>query len=292
MTEHSSTTRRRRPARLVAGAFATSAGCSIGLTVLYAKGGQPQLEGLLLLGALGGLAVGFVLWAKRLMPEGPSVEEREPMVSPARDRAAFVTDFERGEEAIQRRTFLGRMLLGALATLGVAAVFPIRSLGPGPKSSLLTTSWRRGLRLVTDEGTPVAVEGLPQGSVVTVFPEGHVGEPDAAAVLLRIEPSVIRPLPGREAWSPQGCVAYSKLCTHAGCAVGLFEQSTNRLFCPCHQSVFDAVDGAEPVGGPATRPLPQLPLEVGPDGLLVAGGDFSGPVGPAFWDLPEGNPNP
>jgi ubiquinol-cytochrome c reductase iron-sulfur subunit len=272
---------------VVAAAFVVSAACSLGLTVLYARGGQPQFEGVLLGGALGGLGLGFVTWGRRLMPAGPFVEERELMASPPADRHALEADFAHAGGAIQRRTFLGRILLGALGALGLAAVFPIRSLGPGPTSSLFTTSWRRGARLVTDRNEPVAYHDVPEGSVLTVFPEGHVGEADAAAVLLHVDPARLQPVPGREAWAPQGCLAYSKLCTHAGCAVGLYEESTNRLFCPCHQSVFDVLRGAEPMGGPATRPLPQLPIELDPDGFLLAGGDFSGPVGPAFWDLSE-----
>ena len=220
------------------------------------------------------------------MPQGPFVEERPLMVSPPQDRRAFQSDFEQIEGSIRRRTFLGRVLLGALGGLGIAAIFPIRSLGPGPKSSLFITSWRKGSRLVTDKGEPVLFRELTEGSVLTVFPEGHPGEADAATVLVRVDPAAVVPLRGRESWTPQGCVAYSKLCTHAGCAVGLYEESTSRLFCPCHQSVFDVLRGAEPLAGPATRALPQLPLELDQDGFVRAGGGFSGPVGPAWWDLP------
>jgi ubiquinol-cytochrome c reductase iron-sulfur subunit len=176
------------------------------------------------------------------------------------------------------------MLLIALGALGAAAVFPIRSLGPKPGRSLFQTAWRRGSRLVTSDGTPVAAGDLPIGGVLTVFPEAHIAAADSQTVLLRVDPVTFRPLPGRETWSPQGYLAYSKICTHAGCPVGLYEQSTNRLFCPCHQSVFDVLEGAKPVAGPATRPLPQLPLEVGPDGVLRAQDDFGQPVGPGYWN--------
>jgi len=176
------------------------------------------------------------------------------------------------------------MLLVALGALGAAAVFPIRSLGPKPGRSLFETAWRRGTRLVTAEGTPVAATNLPVGGVLTVFPEGHTGSADSQTVLVRVDPSTFQPLPGRATWSPEGYLAYSKICTHAGCPVGLYEQSSNSLFCPCHQSVFDVLDGAKPIGGPATRPLPQLPLEVGADGFLRAQGDYPEPVGPGFWN--------
>jgi ubiquinol-cytochrome c reductase iron-sulfur subunit len=268
----------------IAGAFAVSATASVGLTVLYAMGGQVQLEGTLIGVALGSLAIGFVLWGKHLMPAGPFVEEREPMPSTAVERHAISLDLAREDQAVPRRTFLARMLLGALAALAAAAVLPIRSLGPKPGRSLFTTAWRRGARLVTPEGLPVSVNDVPVGGVLTVFPERQTGRADSQTVLVRVDPGSFQPLPGRETWSPEGYLAYSKICTHAGCPVGLYEQSSNSLFCPCHQSVFDALDGAKPVSGPATRPLPQLAIEVGPDGFLRAQGDFGEPVGPGFWN--------
>jgi quinol---cytochrome c reductase iron-sulfur subunit len=268
----------------IAGAFALSAAASVGLTVLYALGGQPQIEGGLIGVGLGSLALGFVWWGKHLLPAGPFVEEREPMASPIVERQTFEEDFARTEAAIPRRRFLGRMLLVALGALAAAAVFPIRSLGPKPGRSLFQTAWRRGSRLVTSEGAPVAATNLPVGGVLTVFPEGHTGAADSQTILVRVDPSTFQPLPGRESWSPDGYLAYSKICTHAGCPVGLYEQSSNSLFCPCHQSVFDVLEGAKPIGGPATRPLPQLPLEVGTDGFLRARDDYSEPVGPGFWN--------
>jgi ubiquinol-cytochrome c reductase iron-sulfur subunit len=268
----------------IAWAFALSATASVGLTVLYALGGQPQIEGALIGVTLGSLALGFVWWGKHLLPSGPFVEEREPMASPIVERRTFEEDFVRTEAAIPRRRFLGRMLLVALGALAAAAVFPIRSLGPKPGRSLFQTAWRRGSRLVTPEGAPVAATNLPVGGVLTVFPEGHTGSADSQTVLVRVDTSTLQPLPGRESWSPDGYLAYSKICTHAGCPVGLYEQSSNSLFCPCHQSVFDVLEGAKPIAGPATRPLPQLPLEIGADGFLRAQGDYIEPVGPGFWN--------
>lgn len=274
----------RRFGRRITGCFLLSALASIGLTVVYAFGGQPQIEGALIFVSLGGISVGFVLWAKHLMPHGPFVEEREPMRSTPDEREAFATDFFSSGEGIGRRTFLGRALLAALGALGVAAVFPIRSLGPGPGKTLFRTSWRRGSRVVASDGGPVTVTDVPVGGILTVFPEGHVGEADAQTVLLRLRPGTFNTLPGREGWSPEGFLAFSKICTHAGCPVGLFEQATSQLFCPCHQSVFDVLQGARPISGPATRPLPQLPLEVDAAGQLRSRSDFPEPVGPGFWN--------
>jgi quinol---cytochrome c reductase iron-sulfur subunit len=270
--------------RLIGVAFSLSALASLGLTVVYALGGQPQVEGALLGVALGGLALGFVLWGKRLMPAGPFVEEREAMAVTAEERADLERDLLRGGEVMRRRTFLRRMLYAAAAALGIAAVLPVRSLGPSPGRSLFRTRWRPGSLVSTAEGTPIAVDDLPVGGILTVFPAGHTDAADSQTVLIRVEPALLRPASGRETWSPEGYVAYSKICTHAGCPVGLYEQRRHQLFCPCHQSVFEVLDGAKPTAGPATRALPQLPLEVDDEGLLRAQGDYQDPVGPDFWE--------
>ena len=267
-------------------AFAVSALASIGLAVVYLFGGQPQLEGALIGLSLGGLAYGFVMWAKLFLPGGNYVEERKPLPSPAADRDRFVEDLSASGRLIGRRRFLSKMLWTALGALGVALFFPIRSLGPKPGRALFQTPWRPGVRVVTEAGRPVAATDLAPGGVLTVFPEGRTTAADAQALLIRVYPAQLKPVPGREGWSPEGFVAYSKICTHAGCPVGLYDQRSGDLFCPCHQSVFDALDGARPTAGPAIRPLPQLPLTVDTDGFIVAQGDFSEPVGPGFWNLP------
>jgi quinol---cytochrome c reductase iron-sulfur subunit len=185
-----------------------------------------------------------------------------------------------------------RIFGAAVGALGLAAIFPIRSLGPRPGSSLLRTSWRNGLRAVTEEGRLVRASDLAVGSVLTVYPEGAAGAADSQTLLLRMDAADIVPAPGRESWSPQGLCAYSKICTHAGCPVGLFEKEARLLFCPCHQSVFDATHAAAPKAGPATRPLPQLPISIDDDGFVMALDDFPEPVGPAFWTIDRGQKRP
>lgn len=266
----------------IALAFGSSAVASLALAVVYLFGGQVQLEGILLGVALGGLAGGLIVWAKELMPEGPYVEEREQLSRPS-DQAGALGALVRGEQAIERRGFLGKMLGAALACLGVAAVFPIRSLGARPGRSLFHTPWTAGTRLVTLDASPVRPERLQIGGVLTVFPETAIDAADAQALVIRLGEGEYQALPGREDWAPQDCVAYSKICTHAGCPVGLYQAATHQLFCPCHQSVFDVLRGASPTDGPATRPLPQLPLDIDEEGYLVAAGDFPEPVGPGFW---------
>jgi quinol---cytochrome c reductase iron-sulfur subunit len=130
----------------------------------------------------------------------------------------------------------------------------------------------------------VAAAAVPIGGLVTVFPEGAVGSADGQAVLVRVHPELLRPAAGRENWSPDGLIAFSKVCTHAGCPVGLYQSRTHELFCPCHQSAFNVLDSARPTLGPAARALPQLPLEIDGDGVLVARGPFPEPIGPAYWN--------
>jgi ubiquinol-cytochrome c reductase iron-sulfur subunit len=278
---------RRRPGRDARGValwFALSVAGSIGLGVAYALDATAPVQGVLLGLSLGALAAGFVRWGERLMPGGPFVEERRALAASPEERRAAEEDLER--EEIPRRRFLVRMLIAAGAALGAALLFPVRSLGPSPGTTLLRTAWRPGMRLVTPEGEPVSAATLPVGGVLTVFPEGRTDAADAQAILIRVDSGALVPGPGRGGWAPEGNVAYSKICTHAGCPVGLYEDRTGQLFCPCHQSVFDALEAARPLAGPATRPLPQLPLEVDEEGYLRARGDFSEAVGPATWDVP------
>jgi len=276
--------RERRAVNQVAVAFGVSALASLGLAAVYWQGGQNQVEGVLLAIALGGLGYGFVVVARRLLPQGPYTEEREVLPSSEGQVAAFETDLERGEGWMARRGFLVKMLGVAAGALGVAALFPLRSLGPNPGRSLFRTKWRRGSLVVDEQGEPVRVRTLEVGGVLTVFPEGHLEREDSQTLLIRVSDEKVVTRKGREDWAPEGYVAYSKVCTHAGCPVGLYQQDVKRLLCPCHQSSFDAVDAARPVFGPATRSLPQLPLMVDDEGFLRAQDDYDEPIGPGFWD--------
>lgn len=275
--------RLRGPEIVIAAGFVVAIGAALGLTVVYAVGGQPQVEGALLCLTLGGIGVGISGWGKYLMPNGPFVQRREPMTSTATERQEFAVAFERGSAEISRRRFLRRLLGGAATALGVALLFPIRSLGPNPGSSLKHTTWSRGSRLVNVFGIPVRVGDVAVGGVVTVFPEGHVGDANAQALLVHVADRPVVTRRGRETWSPAGFLAFSKVCTHAGCPVGLYQRRTNQLLCPCHQSLFDVSRGCKVAFGPAPRALPQLPLALDGD-LLIAQGDYHEPVGPSFWD--------
>lgn len=270
--------------RVIASLFLLAAAAGIGLTIVYALGGQPQLEGILLGVALGGIGIGLILWGTHLLPHDRMEEHLEERSSAEPVRADVKDELERGEAQVARRSFLVRALVAAAGALGVAAVFPIRSLGPNPGRALEQTAWTPGARLVTRDGRPVRLGDLQDGSVVTVFPEGETDSADAQVLLIKVDPASLR-MPGEQkGWAPGGNVAYSKVCTHAGCPVGLFRAETNELLCPCHQSTFDVLDGARPIFGPAARPLAQLPVTVDDDGFLVARSDFTEPIGPAYWD--------
>ncbi|MGQ0519923.1 MAG: Rieske 2Fe-2S domain-containing protein [Actinomycetota bacterium] len=289
----------RRTERAVGVALVVSAAGALGLAAVFAAGGQPQAEGVLLFVSLGSLGYALAAWGKHLLPPGPFVQQRHPLdeVDPAPAPVSRLVRPETGEpgpgpdaepvaEVFGRRPFLTKLLLGAMGALGLAALFPIRSLGPDPGRSLFRTNWRKGSLVVTEEGRPVKVGDLEVGGVLTVFPKGFVGSADSQTLLIRAVEDDLVTRPGREGWAPGGHVAYSKVCTHAGCPVGLYQVGTKELLCPCHQSLFDVVDGARPVFGPATRSLPQLALEVDGDGYLRAQGDYREAIGPAFWERP------
>jgi ubiquinol-cytochrome c reductase iron-sulfur subunit len=280
------TAEQRRAERLVMVYFAIAAACGVGLFVLYFRGGQTQLEGLLWAGALGGLGAGIGLWSVKLLGARDAVEERHDLASREGSQEAFEEAF--GEELgpeIRRRSALLRLFVVAAGALGLALLLPVLSLGPAPGRSLKETAWRRGLRVVDENGNALTLEALPEDGFLTVYPEGHVGTADSQALLIRVPKGLLRLTPSMMTGVPDGTyVCFSKLCTHAGCPVGLYRAQTRTLLCPCHQSQFDVLDGAKPFFGPAARPLPQLRLTVDPAGFLTALGDFDAPVGPAFWD--------
>jgi ubiquinol-cytochrome c reductase iron-sulfur subunit len=279
----------QRAARIIAACFVVAILAGVALFVVYFSGGNTQLEGILFAFALGGFGIGIVVWGARLLDAREAVEDRHEFTTGEESRLALVEAFEEEAGPMMRlggrRSFLVRLLVGAAGALGLALLLPALSLGPAPGRSLSETSWRRGKRVVDENGNPVAFDSLPTDGFLTVFPEGEdVNRADSQALLIRVPPDLLELPPDRLAAVPGGTqVAYSKICTHAGCPVGLYRAETRSLICPCHQSQFDVLNGAKPYFGPASRPLPQLPLTVDSEGYLVALGDFYGPVGPAFW---------
>lgn len=227
------------------------------------------------------------------MPDHEVTENRHE-IRPEKDRAdaeKIIGDiFE--ESGIKRRPLIRNTLLGAMILAPLPAIAIFRDLGPLPGGVLRETMWEAGTRLTRDpSGTPIRAADVTPGSVFHVIPEGlneaeHKLEEKAKAVvlLIRLDPEELNPSPGREDWAYEGIVAYSKICTHVGCPVALYEQQTHHLLCPCHQSTFDVTQEAKVIFGPAARPLPQLPIDVDDEGYLVATSDFQEPVGPSFWE--------
>jgi ubiquinol-cytochrome c reductase iron-sulfur subunit len=277
--------------RPVVACFGLAALASVGFAAAYVVDAPTPVLAACLGGALALVALGLGVWSHRLDVEEPEyVEARSVGPTPQEE----FEHFERALTAspIPRSGFLWAMFAASATTLGLAGLFPLRSLLPSmaevPDRVLSTSPWARGRRLMTDQQRLVRPEDLDLGEVATVFPEAYDTRQDVAATLLiRVPPEDLRLPDGRSNWSVDGLVAYSKLCTHAGCPVGLYADQPEQLLCPCHHSVFNVLDGAQPVEGPASHALPQLPLAVDAEGYLIADGGFSGPVGAAWWGYEE-----
>lgn len=190
-------------------------------------------------------------------------------------------------------------MLGTGGAMGAALLAPVASLGPvADPNALRRDGWRRGMRLTDSRGRPLSAKHIEQKSFYTAFPEGESHEELwAPVVVVRVDPDHLELPDGRDAqqWAPEGIVAYSKICTHAGCAIALYRAPLNEatsakpaLVCPCHYSTFDPAAGGGVLFGPAGRPLPQLPLEIDGEGNLRAAGPFSGNVGPSWWGVRRG----
>jgi ubiquinol-cytochrome c reductase iron-sulfur subunit len=240
------------------------------------------------------IGFGAVHWAKKLMPDQEVIALRHEMRSEESDRQEFVKTAKAGAEqaGLGRRPLIKRTLAAAAGLAGLPAVILLRDLGPLPKNSLNETSWKSGTRLVTDPGDrPIRPADLEVGAVAQVMPELSAGKKRTledvakdAVLLIRLRPSEFQLDDERLSWTYQGIIAFSKICSHMGCAVALYEQTTKHLLCPCHQSTFDVTRAAKVIFGPAARPLPQLAITVDDDGYLIAKQPFTEAVGPSFWE--------
>jgi ubiquinol-cytochrome c reductase iron-sulfur subunit len=262
--------------------FAIDVHNTIGQYSNYALGGSLALA----LFAIGG---GFIVWAKKLLPKDKAVQERHDFFSPEAEQIesentllAGVNDMGLGRHKLLRRT-----LLGALGLFPLPLVIMLRDLGPLPHNRLLVTGWRKGVRLVdADTKLPIKLGDIEIGGLSTVIPEGveDINEHALApTMLIRFPPGAIQSKKERD-WGYHDHVAYSKICTHAGCPISLLEQRSHNLLCPCHQSTFDMVRDAKVIFGPAARPLPQLRITVDDEGYFIAMGNYSEAVGPSFWE--------
>ncbi|HVV75859.1 MAG TPA: Rieske 2Fe-2S domain-containing protein [Mycobacteriales bacterium] len=262
--------------------FAISIRDNLGQYSNYALGGSLAL-------ALFAIGAGFIVWAKKLLPHEKVVQERHDFFSPEAEEIEAENTFLQGVDdmGLGRHKLLRRTLLGALGLFPIPLVIMLRDLGPLPHNSLLVTGWKRGTRLVdADTKLPIKLGSIEIGGIQTVVPEGVEDINDfalAPTMLIRFGPNEILSKKERD-WGVNDHVAYSKICTHAGCPISLYEQQTHHLLCPCHQSTFDMSRDAKVIFGPAARPLPQLKIYVDSDGYFRAAGNYSQAVGPSFWE--------
>ncbi len=250
--------------------------------------------GLSLTVGFAGFGAGLVVWGKYLMPRGPFSESRHNLAPTEVEREVFIEDFAtRGKVAVERRSFLVKTLGLAAGIFGVVLLFPlVRSLGPVPGKTLRKTAWREGSYVVDITGRKIKTGDLEVGGFITVFPPDDVGGAYSQTMLIRVDPPPVSGYltpppqfqPERNTWAPQGYIAFSKVCTHAGCPVGLYEELTKQMLCPCHQSLFVVTDAATPIFGPAPRPLPQLALYIDDEGYFRAQHGYTEPVGPGYWE--------
>ncbi|MEJ7834370.1 MAG: Rieske 2Fe-2S domain-containing protein [Nocardioides sp.] len=269
--------------------------------------------GVTLGGALLLIGIGVIQWARKLMADHEIVEMRHPARSSDEDRKETLDALAQGteESGIARRPLIRNSLLGAIGLVALPVpVLMLRDLGPTPGqvaddqnylgAGLEKTVWTEGMRIVRDAiGTPILARDLEIGDLVNAAPavqfeldeEGEhvlegvalqVAKSKAALILLRMDPADNKPAEGRDNWTVDGIVAYSKICTHVGCPISLNERTTHHLLCPCHQSTFDLADAGKVIFGPAARSLPQLPIMVDSEGYLVAQRDFEEPVGSSY----------
>lgn len=240
--------------------------------------------------ALLALGAGMVLWAKKLMPSEEVVQDRHEMGSDEFDKQTTAATLTQAlaDSGLPRRNVVKRSLGFGAGALGLlAVVLPVGGLIKKPKGELASTPWKTGVHLITVDGRRVRPADMQAGSLATVFPDvpGGLHGPDTPVMLIRLRPGTkIEYRKGQADFGWGDYVAFSKICTHLGCPVSLFEQETSRLLCPCHQSQFDILLDAKPIFGPASRPLPSLPIGLDKNGYFVARDGFVEPVGPAYWE--------
>jgi ubiquinol-cytochrome c reductase iron-sulfur subunit len=265
-----------------------------GFVVFYVADANTQLLGLC-------VGLGLLLAGVASALAGKRVVIQEKTTEPYQDfgdreaRRQLENHLVEGKVGVTRRRLLFSSLAAVGAALGAAAVVPLASFGPRVGAKVYETPWEAGKRLVDERGEPITVDTLSPGEFLTGCPEGAAKDDLGAPVMLvRLQADELELPAGRAGSAPEGYVAYSKICTHAGCAVSMLRYPTYEptqpepaLVCPCHYSTFNPADGGSVLFGPAGRPLPQLPLRAAADGGLEAAGGFYEPIGPSYGGIRE-----
>jgi ubiquinol-cytochrome c reductase iron-sulfur subunit len=274
---------------IVAALLLGTAAAAVVAVVAYGLGWGTQALGGALAGAFALVAIALIVAARHLVVT-EQLAEPYPCDHPG-DQGAVVQIVRESGDRITRKRLLGSAAGLAGGALGAALIAPAVSLGPVFQTRRLQQSpWHRGRALVDEDGKPIAATDIDPGAFYTAFPQG--ADPKAIAsplIVLRLDPAQVRL---RKRWAPEGIVAYSKICTHAGCAIALYRnplfkpaEPSPALVCPCHYSTFDPADGGKVLYGPAGRPLPQLPLMLDGRRRLRAAGDYSSHPGPSWWGV-------
>ena len=218
--------------------------------------------------ALAGTALAVA--GSRLVPQETAIEERPIYDQPSEAVEEVAEELRGGVEGITRR----RLLAGTAGAAGVGLTAAVgstvdRARPRADKSAEPHALARRAAYSSTSKAARFAPPTWSRGSFLTAFPQGADKEQlTSSLVVVRVNPDELQLPPARAGWAPDGILAYSKICTHAGCAVSLFrsplspstESGGPALVCPCHYSTFDVLDGGSVEFGPAGRALPQLPL--------------------------------
>jgi quinol---cytochrome c reductase iron-sulfur subunit len=283
--------RRRDRAELATAAFlGLAALAGVAAIVVYIVTDDTQALGIAFGLAFLGVAGALIVAGLRLYPPRKVVEERPPAADEAAEAEVeqAVGDAASG---ISRRKLLFGAAGAAGAAIGGALIVPLGSLGPFQLGeSFDELPWKDGVRLVDDDGQPIPADLLEPGAFTAAFPEGaDKRELASPVVVLRLPEGEDDLDPDQQAIAPRGILAFSRICTHAGCAIALYrtplfppEAPSPALVCPCHYSTFDVRKGGEVIFGPAGRDLPQLPLKIGADGVLTAAGPLSDKPGPSY----------
>ncbi|MGZ4254708.1 MAG: QcrA and Rieske domain-containing protein [Solirubrobacteraceae bacterium] len=276
---------------LVAALLLIAAAFGFAFTAVYILHGNTQLLGIAIGCMLALLAAACIVAGKFVVPQETQTEPRGPLL--VEEQAEEVAQLiEEGGEGISRRALLTGAGGVAGAARVTAAAAPVASLGPRLRG-IHDTPWQRGVRLVDDAGRLYLASDIEIGSFYTALPEGRDAEDLGAGLLVvRLQGKYLQLPPARQGWAPQGILAYSKICPHAGCAISLYRYPTYQptsvgpaFTCPCHYSTFSPGEGGKLIFGPAGRSLPQLPLMIDGQGYLRAAGPFTEDIGPSWWNV-------